>query len=201
MRYPRSAIGRISFLPTKLLGCYEPDLAPVFADAAGFDVFVDVGSADGYYCVGFKRRFPHTHVIGFETDRFQRRLSHKLARLNGVTVDARGTADQRALDALPPGRLLLMTDIEGYEYELLNPATLPMLHAATMIIEAHRKVHPDVVEVLSSRFEHSHTIQLVHARPRKTSDYQELAGWKDDMARLALFDAQSLWLVLRPVDD
>jgi len=196
--YPPSAIGRVGFLPTKLLGAYEADLADILANAGGFDLFVDVGSSDGYYCVGYKRLFPTTQVIGFETNGAERTISQRLASLNGVVFDARGTAAHHELNALPPGRLLLMTDIEGYEHDLVDPSLVPRLRDAMMIIEAHRKVHPDIVEVLCARFERSHEIEFVHARARDIADYQELAGWDPDAAKRALFNARSLWLVLRP---
>jgi hypothetical protein len=199
--YPAAAIGNASFLPTKLLGAYEAELAPVLADAAGFDLFVDIGSGEGYYCVGFKRRFPRTRVIGYETDRFERAVSAKLAKVNGVDIETRGTADHDALNALPAGRLLLMTDVEGYERELADPGVVPRLREAVMIIEAHPEVHPDIVELLTGRFRSSHDIELVRGRPKRFGDYPQLAHWDPGLARYAISEGRAhdpLWLVLRP---
>ena len=199
--YPPAAIGRASFLPTKLLGAYEAELTPVLADATGFDLFVDIGSGEGYYCVGFKRRYPATHVIGYETDRFERALSVKLAKVNGVGIETRGTADHHALNTLPGGRLLLMTDVEGYERELADPAAVPRLRDATMIIEAHPEVHPDIIDLLTMRFRTSHDIELVRGRPKQAGDFPQLAHWDPALAPYAISEGRAsdpLWLVLRP---
>jgi hypothetical protein len=201
MTYPSAAIGNTSFLPTKLLGAYEPELASVLAEAGNFDLFVDIGSGEGYYCVGVKRRFPETRVVGYETDRFERRLSAKLATVNGVTIETRGTADHDALNALAFGRLLLMTDVEGYEYQLVDPGAVPGLREATMIVEAHPAVHPDVVDVLTARFTATHDIELVAGRAKQVGDYPELARWEPTLARYAISEGRAtdpLWLVLRP---
>jgi len=194
-------VGRVSCLTTKLLGCYEHELSPVLAEAHGFDLFVDVGAGDGYYCVGFKRLFPSTRVIGYEADGAVRRTAARLAELNGVSVEMRGAADNDALNALPDGRLLLMVDVEGYEYELLDPQAAPRLSDTTMIVEAHPTVYPDVVDVLRSRFEVSHEIATVCGRPKHVDDYPELAGWDETQARYAISEgkaADPTWLVLRP---
>jgi hypothetical protein len=199
--YPASAIGNVSFLPAKLLGAYESDLAPVFAGASGFDLFVDIGAGEGYYCVGFKQRFPETRVIGYETDRSERRVAVEFARINGVATETRGTADHQALNGLPPGRLLLMTDVEGYEYELADPDAVPRLRQATMIIEAHPAVHPDIASVLTKRFAPTHEVELIAGRVKDTGDYAELADWNAALATRAISegrDADPLWVVLRP---
>jgi hypothetical protein len=201
MVYPSAAIGNVSFLPTKLLGCYEPELWPNLAHAHGFDLFVDVGAGEGYYCVGFKQLFPGTRVIGYETDGFERRTAAKLAELNGVSIEMRGTANHEALNALPNGRLLLMTDVEGYEHQLADPILVPRLGETTMIIEAHPSVHPDIVDVFRSRFTRSHDIELVGGLKKGVIKYPELAGWDESLARCAITEGRAidpLWLVLRP---
>lgn len=204
LMYPPSAIGNVSFLPTKLLGAYERDLGAVLAGADGFDLFVDIGAGEGYYCVGFKRRFPGTRVIGHETDRSERRAASQLAQINRVDIEMRGTADHAALNALPPGRLLLMTDVEGYEKELLDPAAVPRLRDATMIVEAHPEVHPDIVEVLSTRFRRTHHVELITGSPKDVREHPELADWDAKLATYAIYEGRAsepLWLVLRPDDE
>jgi hypothetical protein len=77
--YSRHAIPR-------LLGSYEEELHPAlcgFLADDSFHRFVDVGSADGYYSVGFAftARKP---VHAFEIDPFERRYTRLMARLNNV---------------------------------------------------------------------------------------------------------------------
>jgi len=191
----------VSFLPTKLLGCYERELAPILAVARGFDMFVDVGAGDGYYCVGFKRLFPGTRVIGYEVGRVERSTAAKLAALNGVSVESRGRADHASLTAVVSGRVLLMVDVEGYEYELLDPILVPRLLDATMIVEAHPAVHPAVVDTLRSRFSQSHDVRVIQGSGRDIREFPELADWNEAQARCAISEGRTLnplWLVLRP---
>jgi SAM-dependent methyltransferase len=199
MRYPEQAVGRVGYLPTKLLGCYEPELAPVLARATDFDLFVDVGCGDGFYCVGYARLSPTTRVIGFETDPQERAVAEALARENRVEVEVRGTADHAALNDLSDGRLLLMSDVEGYERELLDPDRAPRLRTASMLVELHPNVHPDVADVLASRFGETHAIELIHGRPKSPHLLDELRGWDAKATNLAVTEGRSalptwMWL-------
>lgn len=199
--YPANAPGSVACLVPKLLGCYESELSTLIASSSHFDLFVDIGSADGYYCVGFKRLFPQTAVIGYETVRSARRLARRLAQLNGISFKACGRADQNDLNNLPHGRLLLMIDIEGHEYELVNPTCVPRLREATMIIEVHPAVHSDIIEALTSRFTRSHDVAVVRGGTRRIADYPELSKWDETEAARAISEGRpsdALWLVMRP---
>jgi hypothetical protein len=200
MTYPRLAVARASFLPAKLLGAYEVELASFLDNAHPYDLFVDVGSADGYYCVGMARRHPKVRVIGYETDRFQRAICRELAKANAATVEIRGTASHKALNMLPAGRLLLICDIEGNEYELIDPERIPRLRTATMIVEAHPWVRDGLLEAVAGRFQGSHDIQVIKARTRDPADYPELAGWSPDLANMAIIERSDpvVWLTLMP---
>jgi len=201
LRYPPHAVGTVTHLTTKLLGCYESALSPYLTDGGDFDLFVDVGAGDGYYCAGYKRLFPRTAVIGYETDASSRRMALGLAQHNGVDVEMRGKADHRALSMLPEGHLLLLSDVEGYEYKLLDPVAVPRLLKATMIIEVHPTARADIVEVLSRRFAVSHEITSVPGLPKDAGEFGELAAWAEDEARYAISegrDSEPLWLVMRP---
>src|SRR6187455_778364 len=55
-------------LPAKLLGIYERELHAIVEDlvARAYDTVINVGSAEGYYAVGFARRCPAASVIAYE---------------------------------------------------------------------------------------------------------------------------------------
>src|SRR6185503_17662417 len=54
----------------KLLGCYEAPLQPQLRRliAAGYDVVLNVGCAEGYYAVGLARLLPSAAVLAFDID-------------------------------------------------------------------------------------------------------------------------------------
>jgi hypothetical protein len=201
MTYPQAAVARVSYLPAKLLGAYESEIGSFLGAADGFDLFVDVGSADGYYCVGMALRHPEVQVIGYETDRFQRAICRQLIDANGVSLDIRGTASHEALNELPVGRMLLLCDVEGYEYELMDPERIPRLRTATMIVEVHPWVRENLVGVVADRFEGSHEINVIKGTPRYAGAYSELADWSPDLASMAITEGRSdpaVWLILMP---
>jgi hypothetical protein len=201
LRYPRAAVGKADFLACKLLGQYEPELGPLFAGAEAFDVFVNVGSGDGYYAVGFARLNPRATVIGFETSRREQRLARRVAEANGVAVELRGTAGPADLEALPPGRLLLMADIEGFEYDLLDPAHAGRLRLATMIVELHPHIRPGVTDVLRERFAPTHDIEVVEGAEKDPRRVPEVAGWPPGPANLVVSEGKpwpGSWMSLVP---
>lgn len=200
--YPDGAAGRIGFLSSKLCGAYEAELEPSLELVARHDVFVDVGSGDGFYCVAAAKFAPSCTVIGFEMDDAERAFASKLAERNGVSVDFRATATPAELNKLPDGKLFVLIDVEGYEYELLDPVAIPRLLETTMLIEVHEYTRENLLSSLIERFESSHTSDVIHAVPRVLHDYPELASWPKDEAEYAVSEGRPLpgiWLRLDPI--
>jgi hypothetical protein len=202
IEYPPAAVARIGFLTTKLLGAYEDELdESLEASLPGHDLFVDVGSGDGYYCLAAKKHFPEIHVIGYETDDAERKMAAKMGELNGISVDLRGTAGPEEFAALPEGKLFVMTDVEGYEFELVDPVKIPRLLEATMLIEVHPATREGLRATLIERFADTHSHQVILGEPKKLSDYPELAGWPDKLANMAVTEGRPAlgeWLLLTP---
>lgn len=201
LRYPREAVGRVGFLPAKLLGSYERELYTTLESLEGMDCFVDLGSGDGFYCVGIGRRFNSCRIIGYETDKSERRIAGLLAATNGVRAELRGTVDHRELDALPDGKVVVMCDLEGYECELLDPVRVPRLRATTMLVELHEDPCPEVVTVLTERFRLTHEILVLSGTPRSPADFPELENWDPELAGLAVAEGRSTlakWMLLTP---
>jgi SAM-dependent methyltransferase len=200
MRYPRSAIARVGFLPAKLLGSYEHEIHRVFEDAARYELFVDIGSGDGYYCVGMARRHPEMRVIGYEIDGSERSICMELAAVNAVEVDARGTATHEELNGLPPGRLMVLCDVEGFEDRLLDPTAVPRLRECGIVVEVHPWVRDGLLEDLTQRFSQTHHVEVINGVRRRPGDYVEIANWPRDLGDLAVTEGRPhapIWLVLR----
>ncbi len=200
MIYPRGGVGRVAFLPAKLLGSYELELAP-YLSSDDWDIFADIGSGDGYFCVGMARRRPGATVVGYETDAAEQKFCKHLAEINGVDVDVRGTASRLDIQMLPPGKLLLMVDIEGAEHELVDPAHSPRLGEATIVVELHWWVHEDIEDVLRGRFGDTHRITIIQQTARSLAELPELAHWTEQSAYDAISEGRphyGRWMVLAP---
>lgn len=199
MEYPFDTVDKAWFLPAKLLGCYEQEVTEEIS-ATAFDGFVDIGSGDGFFCVGVKMRRPEVTVIGYETDAYQRRAAKRIAEANEVSVSARGMATPDKLE-LPDGRLLVLCDIEGGEIDLMDPELVPRLREASLIVETHAHVQPDVLHILTQRFRRSHDIRRIDGQPRSPAVYRELDGWDAEAGNVAVSEgrgAYGSWLIMHP---
>lgn len=200
--YVPDALGRVGFISSKLLGAYEPKVvAALDALAPDHEVFVDIGAAEGYFCIGLARNHPHLDVIGYELTERERVLSDRMCRLNGVRYDIRVEADHEAFARLDDRKTMILVDVEGYERELLDPAKAPRLTTATMVVELHEPDAPGITDLLRERFAATHDIEVLEAERDDASLYPELAGWDDLDAKFAMSDGRGYlgrWMVLVP---
>jgi hypothetical protein len=146
----------------KWIGCYEEELQGIIEKVvdARYTTVIDIGSAEGYYAVGLAWRCPQARVFSYDTDIWARRQQLRLARLNGVKnleIGAYCSWDditRRVLD-----RTFVLCDIEGYEYDLLNPAACPALQRVDILVEVHPSGALDtrsVCDALTARFATTH---------------------------------------------
>ena len=138
-----------------------------------FDLFVNVGAAEGYYAVGMARFSRVPRVISYEGAPLGRVLTHFMARKNGVAgrIDVRGSCTPELLteDVAASVRPALLIDVEGYEEQLVDPKLNPHLRRSTLIVELHEHEKP-MAEILRPRFAATHSIEEVWTRPRTVAD-------------------------------
>ena len=204
LRYPDDAPGRVQHLTAKLLGTYEQELAAVVAEEvdARPPLFVDIGAADGYYAVGFALASPGTPVHAFEIDPVAKRQLRELVRANGVEerLTLHGPANTRRLGELDLEDAFVLCDIEGTEVDVLDPAAVPSLAGAHVLVE----VHPvdgggDTEPAMRARFASTHEIEAIEPRARDFSAHRELDGAPHRETALDEYRfGRTSWLVMRP---
>ncbi len=210
MRYVSDAVGSMWW--PKILGTYERELADVVHGLclARPAWIIDIGAAEGYYAVGMAWRCPESRVIAFEGEMTGRKLQIELASLNGVSsrLQINGFCDHAALGAaVAEGRSgMIICDIEGGEYDLLDPKVIPELGSDrwTLLVELHDHVDPRITNTLIERFFGTHNIEEFVSRPRTARDLPPavsggvLARWVP-----AYLDerrpGEMRWLLLRPI--
>lgn len=192
----------------KTFGAYEFELFNVVAslaeNPAQFDVIVNVGAADGFYTVGLGRLFPEAIIEAYEPNKNKMPVLKKLAQLNGVDARIRyhGACSPEILrDLKPEGSALVVCDVDGYEKPLLDPAAVPWLKRATLLVETHDCFVPGVTQLLRDRFKGSHEINQISMHG---FDYASLPL----LSSLTMYEVDSLvgserpnlqcWLVLTP---
>jgi ribosomal protein L11 methylase PrmA len=151
----------------KWAGAYELELEDIIDDIAhrGYGRIVNIGCAEGYYAVGLALLDHKPEVFAFDLDPIARRQVRRLARLNGVSARVRvfGKCTHFKLNELITGKTLVICDIEGHELFLLDPAKVPRLKDADLLIEVHEESASagiqSVEERFARRFAGSHTIE------------------------------------------
>jgi hypothetical protein len=162
-------------IESKWAGTYELELAEVISTIIKLDQYrtiIDVGSAEGYYAVGLARALPRAKVLSYDIDPWARSQQSRLAKVNGVSnlaifKECSPAELERSID----GKTLLICDVEGYEYALVDPQSVPSLRNCDILIEVHDdassgfKIEPGATE-LARRLGKTHAITEFSASPR-----------------------------------
>jgi hypothetical protein len=187
----------------RLAGCYEQEIQSHVQAAidASPPVVIDAGAAEGYYAVGFARRLRAAQVISFDIDPVARRACREVARLNGVSnLVVRGRITPKEMNRHLRPDSLVLSDVEGYERELLEPRSAPGLQSCRIICELHEFAAPGVTDTITSRFASTHRVELVTAEPRREVP-RYLAHLEAQTARQAIREGRPpgmQWAVMIP---
>lgn len=205
LRYPADRLADVDAPVAKLVGCYEQEIADIFAGALGRGVrtFVDVGSADGYYAVGMAVRNPLLTTYAYDLSSSARRLCAAVAALNGVAERVRlgRRCDARELDGLPLDGALMLCDIEGGEAEFFDARTVDLLRHTRVVVEAHDGGRAGLGRRVAHAFQQTHSARVVPTQSREPDDAR-LAGWTEGELALAMTESRrpaDHWLDLVPL--
>ena len=149
----------------KWFGSYEAEIQDLVCELCerGYETVLNIGSAEGYYAVGFARASAAPRIIAFDIDPLARRALAALAQMNGVAdrIEIRKICTWNVLNDLRSEKQLLFVDIEGAEINLLDPGECDALRRSDILVELHpsRDIGNDIEETLCSRFAASHDIQ------------------------------------------
>lgn len=151
----------------KLLGQYENELHDFVEHAVATDpdLILNIGCAEGYYSTGLARRLPAVPVIAVDMDARSapivndNAMANQLSNVTVITQQVDHAWLQQNTDRAQ--RPFLVFDCEGAELDLLDPAAVPALHKATMLVECHDCIIPNLTKTLQQRFEHTHEVRAV----------------------------------------
>jgi precorrin-6B methylase 2 len=194
----------------KWLGCYEQEIQPVIAEmiTEQYPTVIDIGAAEGYYAVGLALKMPHSKVISYDTDPIARFRQRQLAELNGISnLEVRKYCSASELETFSGARAVVICDIEGFEYELMDPVKTPVLRNLDILIEVHKTEAYQVnegAELLENRFERTHLVTRFHAADRDREEMRsrvpELKKLTDAETDFALYEGRypgQIWLWMK----
>jgi precorrin-6B methylase 2 len=175
-----------SSLVSKVLGCYEKELHAVIEKikSGRYTAIVDIGSAEGYYAVGFGMLFPEAKVYAFDTNPDALNSCKKMAQANGLgdRLEIGGFCSPETLLKLPLGsKALIISDCEGYEKSLFTNEAIVALAEHDLLVETHDYIDIEISQELANRFSRTHQIEWIQSlddiQKAKTYDFSELSGY------------------------
>ena len=194
----------------QLLGVYEEHVARKLTDlsARNVDHFIDVGAADGYFCVGLASRGYFERVTAFEISPRGRAAIHDNAVANGCAarIQICGAASAESLSEVlgSSSSAVVLIDIEGGEYGLLSADLLQMMSHCHVIVELHPWTQADGVRSDADLVERASAVFRVSTfrRERYCPDiFDELAHLPDEERLVALGEGRPermRWMYLEP---
>lgn len=163
LRYP-DVVATCSTIAPKLLGTYESEITHCFSieQMTKYEVFVDVGCAEGFYAVGVACAVPNAKVDAYDINPEARDLCRRLAEYNEVAdrVAVKTECTSTTLASYAGKRALIISDCEGAEMSLFTPTIIQSLPDADFVIEVHEHLGADGDE-LRNRFESTHRCESI----------------------------------------
>jgi hypothetical protein len=166
--------------PMWATGCYEQEIEQALLEIIAKPPrrVIDLGSAYGYYSVGFATQIADAQIVAFEADESIWLDAAKLADANGVRdrIEQRGLCTVSDLAAVGIPDSAVLCDCEGAEIELLVPDQLEFLKSSRIICEIHEFYREGATRTLISRFQQTHDIRVIIEQARNPAQFRVLDG-------------------------
>lgn len=191
-----------SRLSPLVLGCYEEELhgelERQIARLAKLSapLVVVIGSAEGYYAVGLKRRLSKAVVQALDPDENANAICRRNAELNDVELVINPAPEE---STKTPD--LLFLDCEGHELTYLDPEKYSWVRGVHVVVEVHDFEHQNTGAILLERFRGSHRITAVFEGPRNPNRFPLLTGLSSDCRWLAVSENRPItmyWYIMEP---
>lgn len=192
------------------LGLYESEvLHSLMKKPSRCKNFIDIGAADGYYAVGALKSGEFEKSFCFEISKKGQGAILENASLNGLERDVTvlGEANKISISQIPEYIIensLVMVDIEGAEFDLINEDFLQKFRSSIVMIELHEWMVVDGSEKLAALLKlanKTHNITELKTGARDLSNFNELKMLSDTDRWLICSEGRArlmTWLRLDP---
>ena len=176
-------------LGSQCLGLYEKEILKFIENIEDgqFTNFIDIGAADGYYAVGLLSTGKIQRSICFEkTDKGREAIFtnwKKNGSIGQLVVKAKANFESIAtLTEHDLERSLILIDIEGGEFELLNNDTIHKFRHSKILLEIHNWVtdFEEKYKNLLISLDETFCIKIIKRVDRQVDNYMELRDFTDD---------------------
>lgn len=193
-----------------LLGLYEQEVLHALQDlSTKYTTFIDLGAADGYYGVGVlvNRLFERSYC--YEISEAGQAVIRRTAALNQLSdqVTVRGAARRGFYKELSAEELqssVLLVDIEGGEFDVLDRGAFHAFRNSIIFIELHEWVEAasEKIQRLKEDALQTHHIRTLWTSSRDLSVFEELRMYNDSDRWLICSEGRPRlmsWLRLDPI--
>ena len=210
LKLPKSiAHGNLSF--PQVMGTYESHISDVLEQhVANYSRFVEFGCACGVYTNGMAYTYDMT-AFGIDLDAEQIDVANEVTQLNGLTGVSH-VAEKPGYDPNPYVKDgdLVMIDIEGHEWGLIDALDISALTGAMFIIELHElgdKTVPELRDYIHAQFSPTHDVQFISEAthgtrtPPETWAHLQEMGIPRRLASILLAELRAiyqLWAIITP---
>lgn len=211
LKLPQRTYWGRSEISSQLLGIYEKEIQNlIFENSINRKYFIDIGAADGYFAIGVLIANLFQSSVAFEIDSRGREIIKLNAAVNGVSdrIQVRGEANSDWYEEYDSDFLadcVILIDIEGFEFSLLNDISFLKLNKSIIIVE----IHDFLVENGDRRLQQllqasssTHSYSFIKSGARDLSVFLELSNYSDDYRWLIASEGRSQvmrWLIFNPL--
>ena len=149
----------------KLLGLYECELfeSIEYEIAHDPDLVLNIGSAEGYYGIGFGMR-TSAQIVLVDVQQPAIDIARENAQVNKVnkiqfSTDSSVENFRSYLGKYD--RPLIFMDCEGYEEDFLDLEKIPELAKTSVIVESHDCIREGLTDKLIARFKDTHQVESI----------------------------------------
>jgi len=193
-----------------LLGIYEQEILNAIMSVQNkYNVFIDLGAADGYYSIGSLISQKFNVSYAFEISIKGREVIQKNATLNNCSnkLHIFGEATKNFYKSIPKKELdsaVILIDIEGAEFSLFDSELFSNLKKSIIFIELHDWIFKDgkkKLEILLKEIRPFFKVSTLRTASRDLSRFSELSEYSDSERWLIASEGRPRlmsWLRLDP---
>jgi hypothetical protein len=193
-----------------ILGLYEKEVSHILEKNPG-STLINLGAGDGYYAIGGVISGLFQNSIAFETNPNSRKVMRECLKLNSATNRVRilGEAQKSFWKSLqlPDEKLhscLVLSDIEGGEFEVFERSAFEYFKDSIIIIEIHDWVAEGSEKLRDLMFysEKTHRAEEITTAARDLSKIPEVANFSDNDRWLLCSEGRPMlmrWIVFYPL--
>ena len=195
---------------THILGVYEKHVLKKIIEFSkkGNYPFIDIGAADGYFAIGMAFSETFKKIYAFEIDEEGRRSLNRNIENNfckdKVVVDIEANFETLKEIVDKNKSAVILIDIEGSEFDLLDDNLLQLLSNCYIVCELHPTLSTDGFEkqnMLINNAKAFFDVSIIQRESYSPNKFSELNEFTDEERLIAFGEGRENnmnWLILEP---